>query len=72
MQLVVPMAVDFVANIHIHLDLNSHGLVLAEQFQNVDILGNIQSGWNDFLHTGKAGATAIGLVIGYMVRGITS
>ncbi len=72
MQLVAPMAVDFVANIHINLDLSSHGLVLAEQFQNVDILGNIQSGWNDFLHTGKAGATAIGLVIGYMVRGITS
>jgi hypothetical protein len=72
LQLVAPMAVDFVAHPHLNLDLFSHGLVIAEQFQNVDILGNIQSGWNDFLHTGKAGAMAIGLVIGYMVRGITS
>jgi hypothetical protein len=62
LQLVAPMVLDF----------NNHGLIIAEQFQNVDILGNIQSGWNDFLHTGKAGTMAIGLVIGYMVRGITS
>lgn len=46
------------------------GLVLA-QFQNVDILSNIQTGWNDFLQTGKAGALTAGLVMGYMIRGIT-
>ncbi|WP_310489791.1 hypothetical protein [Chamaesiphon sp. VAR_69_metabat_338] len=72
LQLVAPIAVDFVANIHIDLDLSSHGLVVAEQFQSVDILNNIQNGWNDFLSTGKAGVLAIGLVLGYMVRGITS
>lgn len=53
------------------LDLTTHGLVLAEQFQNVDILGNIQNGWNDFLQSGKAGTFTIGLVLGYVVRGIT-
>ena len=47
-----------------------HGLILA-QFQNVDILGNIQMGWADFLQTGKASAAVIGLVLGYMIRGIT-
>jgi hypothetical protein len=47
------------------------GLVLAQQFQNVDLMANVQNGWTDFLKTGKAGALAIGLVLGYMIRGIT-
>lgn len=47
------------------------GLVLAQQFQNVDLMANVQNGWTDFLKTGKAGALAIGLVMGYMIRGIT-
>ena len=53
------------------LNLTTDGLVLAQQFQNVDILGNIQNGWNDFLQSGKAGTFTIGLVLGYVVRGIT-
>ena len=53
------------------LDLTTHGLVLAQQFQNVDILGNMQTGWADFLQSGKAGTFTIGLVLGYVVRGIT-
>ncbi len=53
------------------LDITTHGLVLAQQFQNVDILGNIQAGWTDFLQSGKAGTFTIGLVLGYVVRGIT-
>ena len=53
------------------LNLITHGLFLAQQFQNVDILGNIQNGWNDFLQSGKAGTFTIGLVLGYVVRGIT-
>ena len=53
-----------------NLNITTHGLVLA-QFQNVDILGNMQAGWNDFLQSGKAGTFTIGLVLGYVVRGIT-
>ena len=52
------------------LNITTHGLALA-QFQNVDILGNMQAGWNDFLQSGKAGTFTIGLVLGYVVRGIT-
>lgn len=70
--LVAPLAVDLVANLHIDLNLSSHGLIVAEQFQNVDILSNMQAGWNDFLSTGKAGVFAIGLVMGYTVRSMTS
>jgi hypothetical protein len=54
-----------------NLDITTHGLFLAQQFQNVDILGNIQTGWADFLQSGKAGTFTIGLVLGYVVRGIT-
>ena len=53
------------------LDVTTHGLFLAQQFQNVDILGNMQAGWTDFLQSGKAGTFTIGLVLGYVVRGIT-
>ena len=54
-----------------NLDITTHGLFLAQQFQNVDILGNMQAGWTDFLQSGKAGTFTIGLVLGYVVRGIT-
>jgi hypothetical protein len=53
------------------LDVANHGLVIAQQFQNVDLMANVQNGWTDFLQTGKAGALAIGLVLGYLVRGMT-
>jgi hypothetical protein len=49
----------------------THGLVIAQQFENIDLMANVQNGWTDFLKTGKAGALAIGLVLGYMIRGIT-
>ncbi len=55
----------------LHFDVTTHGLVLAQQMQNVDLMANIQNGWTDFLQTGKAGALAVGLVMGYMIRGIT-
>jgi hypothetical protein len=70
-QLVSPTLVNIGANLQIHFETVTHGLVLAEQFQNTDILGNIQTGWADFLQTGKAGTLAVGLVMGYMIRGIT-
>lgn len=70
-QLVSPLLMEIGTNLHLQFDIATHGLVLAQQFENVDILSNIQNGWTDFLQTGKAGTLAIGLVMGYMVRGIT-
>ena len=58
-------------DLEVNFSIVTHGLVLAQQFQNVDIIANIQNGWGDFLQTGKAGALAVGLVMGYMIRGIT-
>jgi hypothetical protein len=70
-QLVALAMMEISTNLQVQLDITTSGLVLAQQFQNVDILGNIQAGWTDFLHTGKAGALAVGLVAGYLIRGIT-
>jgi hypothetical protein len=55
----------------VKFDLATHGVLLAQQFQNIDLMANLQNGWSDFLQTGKAGALAVGLVMGYTIRGIT-
>jgi hypothetical protein len=58
-------------NLAENFDVVTNSLVLAQQFQNIDVVANMSNGWNDFLQTGKAGALAVGLVIGYMIRGVT-
>ena len=66
-----PMMMDG-THLHNYFELGTHGLILAQQFQNVDLMANVQNAWTDFLKTGKAGALAIGLVMGYTIRGVTS
>jgi hypothetical protein len=63
--------VDFsnTANWHNHLTMSS--LFLAQTFENVDILANLQNAWQEFLHSGKAGALVVGLIMGYVIRGLT-
>jgi hypothetical protein len=36
-----------------------------------DLLANIQVSFQNFLQSGQAGAMAIGVVLGYMIKGIT-
>ncbi|MFK0731818.1 MAG: hypothetical protein ACFKPT_31925 [Gloeotrichia echinulata GP01] len=45
---------------------------LAQQIKDPDVLGQIQHFWNQFLQTGQAWALLIGLVIGYMIRNLTT
>jgi hypothetical protein len=40
--------------------------------QDVDIIGNFQKSFSNFIKTGQAWALLIGLVVGYMFRGFTS
>ncbi|MDB9509026.1 hypothetical protein PN502_18565 [Microcystis aeruginosa CS-338/01] len=40
--------------------------------QDVDIIGNVQKFFSNFVKTGQAWALLIGLIIGYMFRGFTS
>jgi hypothetical protein len=61
--------VDFSSAIDL-LNFHHHGIVLAQAAENTDLLKHIQVTWDDFLKTGKAGAFAFGLILGYVVRGI--
>ena len=70
-QLFSSTIVDIGTNLHTQFDLTTHGLVVAQQFQNTDLMANVQVAWDDFLHTGKAGVLAVGLVLGYSIRSIT-
>jgi hypothetical protein len=58
-------------NVELNSTLSTQGLVLMAEIPNVDILSNMQTGWTDFIQSGRAGASVIGLVAGYMIRGIT-
>lgn len=56
--------------------LNSHSsldwLVLAQQVDDPNVLGQMGNAWNNFVKTGQIWAMLIGLVIGYFFRGMTS
>ncbi len=70
-QLFPALPLELGTNFDLHSTLSTHGLIILAEVPNVDILGNIQSAWTDFLQTGKAGASVVGLVLGYMIRGMT-
>jgi hypothetical protein len=40
--------------------------------QDVDIIGNVQKSFSNFVKTGQALALLIGFIAGYMFRGFTS
>lgn len=46
--------------------------VLAQNVTDPDLLGQIQKAWNNFVETGQIWALLIGLVIGYLIRNLTS
>jgi len=51
----------------------SHGsLVLAQRFDNVDLLGDIQKSFQHFIKSGQVWALGIGIVLGYMFRSFTA
>lgn len=46
-------------------------VVVGQNFDQ-DILGDIAKGWNNFVETGQIWALGIGVVIGYLLKSITS
>ena len=46
--------------------------VLAQALKDPDILGNIQTAFNNFVQSGQIWALLIGLFIGYLLRGLTT
>jgi hypothetical protein len=45
--------------------------VLAQQFDQ-DILGDLANAWNNFVQSGQIWALIIGIIIGYLIRGLTT
>ncbi len=46
--------------------------MLAQNITDPDLLGQMQQTWNNFVLTGQVWALLIGLIIGYILRGLTS
>lgn len=46
--------------------------VVAQQLSDPDLLGNLQKAFNNFIESGQVWALLIGLIIGYMIRGLTT
>lgn len=49
---------------------NSQSYILAQSFDQ-DVLGDIKSGFTNFVETGQVWALLIGLVLGFVIRGLT-
>ncbi|TVQ59060.1 MAG: hypothetical protein EA366_05490 [Spirulina sp. DLM2.Bin59] len=45
--------------------------LLAQAVSDPDVLGQIQSGFQNFIESGQVWAMVIGIVIGYAIRSIT-
>ncbi len=47
-------------------------MVLAQQFKEPDIAGDVGKSWNHFVKTGQVWAFLVGAIAGYMVKTFTS
>jgi len=45
---------------------------LAQQVRDADLMGQIQRNWSQFVQTGQIWALLTGLIIGYMLKSLTS
>lgn len=53
-----------------HLPVNL--TALAQTITDPDLMGQMQKSWSHFIQTGQVWALLIGLVIGYIIRNLTS
>ena len=56
----------------LHWHVSDDWIVLAQQFKETDITGDVGKTWNQFVRTGQVWALLIGLVVGYLARALTS
>ncbi|MEH2066104.1 MAG: hypothetical protein V7K50_28230 [Nostoc sp.] len=61
---------DLIPQLFWHLPVNL--TALAQTITDPNVLGQIEKAWNHFIQTGQVWALLIGLVIGYMIRNLTS
>ncbi|MBG1242719.1 hypothetical protein [Nostoc sp. NZL] len=62
---------DLISQLYWYLPVNLTAL-LAQTITDPDLMGQMQKSWNHFIQTGQVWALLIGLVIGYMIRNLTS
>ena len=61
---------DFAFNIS---DFSHHSLtILAQTFDDVDIIGDMEKAWEKFVETGQCWALLIGVFVGYAFKGLTN
>jgi len=53
-----------------YVHLSHH--VLAQTFDDVDILADMEDAWYNFVDTGQCWALVIGVVVGYAFKGLTN
>ncbi|WP_202924942.1 hypothetical protein [Myxacorys almedinensis] len=56
----------------IHGHLSDDWLVLAQQFKETDLPGEVGKAWGHFVKTGQVWALLAGLIVGYLARALTS
>ncbi|WP_041226534.1 hypothetical protein [Crinalium epipsammum] len=56
----------------LHLHTQASWNVLAQTVQDPDVLGQMQKSFNNFIKSGQVWALGIGVVIGYMIKNLTS
>ncbi|MEA5618293.1 hypothetical protein VB711_10655 [Cronbergia sp. UHCC 0137] len=61
---------DAISQLVWHLPVNA--ITFAQSVSDPDLLGQMQKSWNHFVLTGQIWALFIGVVIGYMLRTLTS
>ena len=61
---------DSVQLLHWHSPAN--WTVLAQSVKDPDVLGQMQRAFDNFIKSGQVWALGIGLVMGYLIRGITA
>ena len=52
--------------------VSDDAIVVAQQFKQTDIVGDVGKTWNHFVKTGQVWAFLIGIVSGYLVKTFTS
>ncbi|MEH1812646.1 MAG: hypothetical protein V7K26_29300 [Nostoc sp.] len=62
---------DLISQLYWQLPVNLTAL-LAQTITDPDLMGQIEKSWRHFIQTGQVWALLIGLVIGYMIRNLTS
>jgi len=53
-------------------NLPDNVILLAQEIRDPNLVGQMQKTWNHFIQTGQVWALLIGLVIGYVIRNLTS